>query len=404
MPKDRVLKEAMEKPDAAVREAYRYEALSDENTGVSGRTQKRRRTSASSAPNKIPSARPRPGRARPPQQLDLYEGPVAESRPRQARATGRKSTVGLRCPFCRSEIRVTAVALTMECPGCHAIVDALEVGRGSRIDAAPPPSRDSAPAPIEARWQAAEPVLPEALPSFFVRTDPVTAEASTARTQRRRMVPMVSVALGVAALLGAAAGAGYWQINAKPREVAREVATSLEARSTVAAIVPATEAPQSPPQLVVGLAQLGDKPPPDEPTSVPVAVPTVAAPAAEAPTSAPAVPIPHAVSPAKPVAALADDVFIVRFDSKLPGLRPSGLRALDAALRAADKGHKVRIEIAGCEDRDNMPAGIDCVALTRGLKWILAGRGVDHPADLIASLYSPATSDSRSHRATARAF
>ena len=31
-------------------------------------------------------------------------------------------------------------------------------------------------------------------------------------------------------------------------------------------------------------------------------------------------------------------------------------------------------------------------ALTRGLKWILAGRGVDHPADLIASLYPPAIS------------
>jgi hypothetical protein len=390
MPKDRVLKEVMEKPDEAVREAHRYEALSGENIEVSRRIQKLRLTSDSPAPTKAaPSGQHRRGRARPSQQLDLYEGPVADSGPRQMRLSRREKTVGLRCPFCRSEIRVTAVALTMECPGCHAIVDALEVGRGGRIDAAQTPSPGSVPAPIEARWQAAEPILPEALPSFFVQPTPIKAEASTARTSRRRTGPMVSVALGAAALLGAAAGAGYWQINSKQREVAPEVAMSLEARPIVALLVPATGPPQPPPQLVVGLAQPGNKPPPGEPTTMPVAAPAVAVPASEAPASVPAVPIPHAVSTAKPVAAPADNVFVVRFDSKFPGLTPSGLRALDAALRAADKGHKVRIEIAGCEDHDNTPTAIDCAALTRGLKWILADRGVDRPADLIASLYPP---------------
>lgn len=389
MPKDRVLKEAMEQPDEAVRVAHRYEALSGENIEVSRRVQKLRLTSDAPAPDKAaPSGQYRRGRARPSQQLDLYEGPVADSRPRQVRPPRRERTVGVRCPLCGSEIRVAVVALTMECPGCHAIVDALEVGRGSRIDVAPPPSPGSVPAPIEARWQAAEPILPEALPSFFVQPAPITAEASTARRSRRRTAPMVSVALGAAALLGAAAGAGYWQINSKQREVAPEVATSLEARPTVALLVPAAGPPQPQPQFVIGLPQRSDKPP-DEPTTMPVAAPAVAAPASEAAASVPMAPGPQALATARPVAAPADNVFVVRFDSKLPGLTPSGLRALDAALRAADKGHKVRIEIAGCEDHGNLPTGIDCAALTRDLKWILADRGVDHPSNLIASLYPP---------------
>ena len=320
MPKDRVLKEAMEKPDEAVRVAHRYEASSGENIEASRHIQKLRLTSVSAAPNQpAPSGRYRRGRARPPQQLDLYEGPVANGRPRQVRPSRRKSTIEVRCPFCGSEIRVATVAVTMECPGCHAIVDALEVGRRSRIDVAPPSSPGSVPAPIEARWQAAEPILPEALPSFFARSAPITAAASTARTRRMRTVPMVCVALGVAALLGAAAGAGYWRINSKQREIAPEIAMSLEARPTVASLVPATGSPQPPSPLVVGLAQLGSNPPPDEPTTTPVVAPPVAVPAAEASASAPAVPIPHAVSTAKPVAAPSDDVFVVRFDSKLPG-------------------------------------------------------------------------------------
>ena len=124
MPKDRVLKEAMEQPDEAVREAHRYEALSGENIEVSRRVQKLRLASDSPAPNKAaPSGQYRRGRTRPSQQLDLYEGPVADSRPRQVRPPRRERTVGVRCPLCGSEIRVAVVALTMECPGCHAIVD-----------------------------------------------------------------------------------------------------------------------------------------------------------------------------------------------------------------------------------------------------------------------------------------
>jgi hypothetical protein len=200
---------------------------------------------------------------------------------------------------------------------------------------------------------------------------------------------MMWVALGVSVLVGAVAGVGYWRINPKQGQVAPEVATSLKTPPNSALPVPAMVPPRPPPPLVVGLRQLEDKRPPDEPTTLPVAAPPVAASAAEAPASFAVATVPQALAAAKPAAAPRDDVFVVRFDSKLPGLTPSGLRALDAALRAADQGRKVRIQIDGCEDHDSMPTGIDCEVLTRRLKWILADRGVDHPAHLIASQYPP---------------
>jgi hypothetical protein len=155
------------------------------------------------------------------------------------------------------------------------------------------------------------------------------------------MVPIVLVTLGVMVLLGVVVGADYWRNNPKQG--------------------PATA----------------------------VAAPPVAALDAEAAGSVRVAPVRQALTAAKPVAAPPNDVFVVRFDSKLPGLTPSGLRALNAALRAADKGRKIWIEIDGCADHDNIPTDIDCAALARGLKRILAGRGVDHPADLIANPYPP---------------
>ena len=389
MPKDPISKKAMEKPDEAVPEVERSEEFSDKNIEAPRRGVRKRGISFD--PPRLNKAADlghyRGPRARRPEQPDLYEGlwSMADGSPRQVRPSRQKSTVPVRCPLCGSELRATAIDL--ECPGCHA----REAARVSRIDADPPPSRSpsSVPAQVKSRWQAAEPIFPEALPSFFVRPVPTPAEASTAQTStsRSHMAPMVWVALGVTVLLGAVAGAGYWQINPKHGQVAPEVAASLKMPPNSALPVPAMVPSRPPPQLVVDLAQLGDKPPPDEPTTTPVAAPPVAAPAAEAPASVPVAPVPQALAAAKPVAAPRDDIFVVRFDSKLPGLTPSGLRALDAALRAADKGRKVRIQIDGCEDHDSMPTGIDCAARTRRLKWILADRGVEHPADLIASLY-----------------
>jgi hypothetical protein len=79
-----------------------------------------------------------------------------------------------------------------------------------------------------------------------------------------------------------------------------------------------------------------------------------------------------------------DNVFIIRFDSKLPALTPSGARMLDAALIAAKSGHNVRILIEGCENRDSAPNSTNCANRTRSLERMLAQRGLDHPARLFA--------------------
>jgi hypothetical protein len=360
MPKAPTLKKAMEKPGEPVLEVARLERVN--------------------------------GRARLPEQLDLYKEPssMADGRARQMRPSRRKSTVEIRCPHCRSEIRVVEITLTMECPSCRTIVDALEVAPISRLDAAPPPSQSSrsVPAQTDLRLQAAEPILPEPPQSFFIGA---TGEVSTAQTptSRRHMVPMGQISLGVTVLLGAVIGVGYWLIYPQQGQSAPEFATPLETPPTVASPTPAPVPPQPPLQLAIGMPWLNSKQPPDEPTILPVADPPVAAPAAEALASVPEALVPQVFATANPVAGPADSVFVVRFDSKLPGLTPSGLRALSAALQAVSKGHKVRIEIAGCEADYVVPKGIDCPALTRGLKSILVRRGVDHPTELIASTHPP---------------
>jgi hypothetical protein len=392
MPKDPISKKAMEKPDGAVREAERSEEFRDEDTqGPRRRARKLRKSLDPPGVNNAAGLghlrRPRERLA---DQPDLYERlwSVADGPPRQVRPSRRKSTVRVRCPLCGCEIDVAAIALTMECPGCHAIVDALEVARA----VAPPPGRplSAVPTQTESKWRAAEPILPEALPSFLIRPVPITAEALTARTltSRSHMVPMVLVTLGVIVLLGAVAGASYWRVNPQQGQAEPEVATFFETSPNGTLPVPTTVPPRLT-RLVVGLPLLGDQPRADEPPTAPVAAPPVTALDAEATGPVPMALAPQALAAAKPVAAPPDDVFVVRFDSKLPGLTPSGLRALDAALRVANKGRKVRIEIDGCVGHDNMPTDIDCAALTRSLKRILADHGVDHPADLIASLYPP---------------
>ncbi|HZK92027.1 MAG TPA: hypothetical protein VFC56_17945 [Stellaceae bacterium] len=140
------------------------------------------------------------------------------------------------------------------------------------------------------------------------------------------------------------------------------------AAQPVAAPAPMPEPPQPPAPA-----------PPQQPAPAPA--PAAAASAAPVPTA----PVPPAPAAEKPAAAPRDDdIFVVRFDSKLPGLTPTGIRVLKAALRASDAGREVRIAIEGCEDRDSVPEGADCAELTRRLKRILAESGVDHPAELIA--------------------
>ena len=147
---------------------------------------------------------------------------------------------------------------------------------------------------------------------------------------------------------------------------------STEAAASAALPPPVVAPPPS--RLVAALPPVGNTPP-DDLTTVPAIVPAVSTLAAEAPASAPIA-----------RSAAGGNVFVVRFDDKLTALTPTGLRALDAALRAAEGGRRIKIEIAGCEDRDSTPAGVDCAALARGLKWILAQRGVTHPGNLVARL------------------
>jgi hypothetical protein len=129
----------------------------------------------------------------------------------------------------------------------------------------------------------------------------------------------------------------------------------------------------------------------------PAQAPAEAAVSNEAPAAAPQSPPPAppepeqtAVAPAAAApeksapAARGKNVYVVRFDSKLPGLTPTGVRALNAALRALDEGREVQIAIEGCETRDSVPEGADCAARVRRLKRMLTERGVDYPDELIA--------------------
>ncbi len=394
MPKAPTFRKGREKPDEAVLEAAPSAQVSGENReGI--RIQKLRLGSDRPTPNNAGGpGRYRQSRARLPEQLDLYEEPssAADGHPQQARPSRRTSALVISCPLCRSKMRVVTIALNVECPSCQAIVDVLEVAPASLLGVKPPLSRlpSSTPAPVETRLHAAVPSLPAALASCFVGTVPTTEEASTAKTptRRRHGAPPVWITLGVAVLLGVM-GVTYWPIYPKKGQIVPEIATPLETLPTAASPVLAMVPQEAPSRLVIGLPELGNKPPRDEPATPPVAAPPVATPVAETPAPVPEAGVPQAFVPANIRAAPADDVFVVRFDSKLPALTPSGLRALDAPLRAVSKGRKIRIKIGGCATHGGIPAGQDCAALTRSLKSILAHRGVDHPAGLIASVDPP---------------
>jgi hypothetical protein len=212
---------------------------------------------------------------------------------------------------------------------------------------------------------------------------------------------MALAALGVAALLVVAVTNGYWLTFSEREHLVAEVAT-LKTAPTGALPAPEMAPTGSAPQLIVGPPSPDNQPPPDEAITPLVAAsppmvasdqpPTVTSslpPITEqVPIAVPSAEVPQVPATEKPVAALRDDnVFVVRFDSELPGLTPTGLRALDAALKANDAGLNVRIAINGCDSGDSAPTGVDCAQLIRWLKRILVNRGVNHPAKLIANPY-----------------
>ena len=236
-------------------------------------------------------------------------------------------------------------------------------------------------------------------PAFLLRKPP-TAEVSTTKAPRSRSAtaPMVLVALGVAALLVVAVTSGYWLTFPEREQVVAEVA-ALKTAPIGALPAPEIAPARSAPQLTVGLLSPDNQPPPDEANTPLVAAssPMVASDhvisslppiTEEVPIAVASAEVPQVRATEKPVTALRDDnVFVVRFDSELPGLTPTGLRALDAALRANDAGLNVRIAIKGCDSGDSAPNGADCAQLIRWLKRILVNRGVNHPAKLIANPY-----------------
>jgi outer membrane biosynthesis protein TonB len=138
-------------------------------------------------------------------------------------------------------------------------------------------------------------------------------------------------------------------------------------------------APATPPQQPTAQVAAANPPPPATPLAAP-AEPATPVATETAPAAAP-----EAAASDKPAAAARDDnLFVVRFDHSGIGLTPLSIRKLDAALNAVDAGRPVRMAIDGCETPDNVSEGVDCTALTRRLKRILADRGVDHPEALIA--------------------
>jgi hypothetical protein len=219
---------------------------------------------------------------------------------------------------------------------------------------------------------------------FMLRTISTAEQASASRAiaVRRHMTSVLWVSLGVAVISSVAAGGVYWSFNREPTRVSAELAAPSKDPGNDALTNPEVGKKPSSSELATEVAQPVELRPlePAEPAAAPAPVTaleaqtasSVAPPASEPPATKPA-PGPH------------DDVYRVRFDSKVPGLTPTGLRALNAALRALDAGREVRIAIEGCEDGDVPPTSADCAALTRRLKSILVDRGVQHPTALIAA-------------------
>jgi hypothetical protein len=189
----------------------------------------------------------------------------------------------------------------------------------------------------------------------------------------------VWAALGVAIVSAVAAAGAYWWSNRAPTRGSVQFAARSEAPRSAASLTSEVETKPGSADLTVGIP-----PRPVEP--VDRTVPPLPTTTREAEPAASAAPPPNSEPPAaKPAVGPPDDVYRVRFDSKALGLTPTGLRALDAALRSLDAGHKVRIAIEGCEAGDIPAAGGDCADLIRRLKWILVNRGVKDPAALIAN-------------------
>jgi hypothetical protein len=232
------------------------------------------------------------------------------------------------------------------------------------------------------RWR--EPDLPPELPDFIVRSARSSERRPTSKApaSASRAALIVWIIVGVGAVAAVTAGGRYWLINSRARHIPAEVASAPRAPENAASPVSGVAPTAQPEHLVAGLPPPVKPPVDDNATPAP---PPAPAPGQPAETVSPAATPPTSeTSEAKAVATPSNDVFRVRFDSKVPGLTPTGIRTLDTALRALDNGRKVQIAIEGCDGTDGTSQRADCATLTRELKRILVDSGITHPAALIA--------------------
>jgi hypothetical protein len=214
----------------------------------------------------------------------------------------------------------------------------------------------------------------EPVPAFLLRWARTAAQPTPDTRRSWSAAAPVWIALGITAILVVATVSGY-RLNISFSTHRAGAASGLPSPEDQP---PPTEAP-APPLAAASSPVAAPDPSPTVVSSIPPTTEQVTQPA-EAP--------PIAIE--KPAAALpGSDVFVVRFDSKLPVLTPSGIRALDAALRAAHAGRKVQIAIEGCDSGDRAPNRVDCADRVRQLKGFLADNGVHHPAELIANATTP---------------
>ena len=100
---------------------------------------------------------------------------------------------------------------------------------------------------------------------------------------------------------------------------------------------------------------------------------------------APAVAQPAALAPVVPPPADSDRL-VIRFDSKVAALTPSGARAFNKAIADAKNGKPVRLAIEGCDANADYSNGSHCARWLYSLENRLADAGVKNPRQLFVDV------------------
>jgi hypothetical protein len=99
-------------------------------------------------------------------------------------------------------------------------------------------------------------------------------------------------------------------------------------------------------------------------------------------------PTPATAPPAAPAAPPPSDTdrLVIRFDDKVAALTPSGARAFNKAVAAANSGKPVRLAIEGCGASADFSSGSPCARWLYSLENRLGDAGVKNPRRLFADL------------------